>query len=46
VFKVFSFGLHKGLESFSLQIDRFVDKRLFKVSADVAMETAGGSQQH
>jgi len=32
VFKVFSSGLHKGTESFSPLVDRFVDNRLFKVS--------------
>jgi len=51
VFKVLSFGLHKGPESFSPLVDGFVNIRLFKVSPQrphiccLAMETAGGSQQ-
>jgi len=32
VFKVFSFGLYKGPESFSPLVDCFVDNRLFKQS--------------
>jgi len=52
VAKVFSFGLHKSPESFSPLVDRFVDIACSKsahsahTSADVVMETAGGSQQH
>jgi len=52
VFKVFYFGLHTGLESFSTLIGRFVNNHMFKISPHhhqsllVAMETAGGSQQH
>ena len=30
--QVFSFGLHKGPESFSLLVDRFIEYGLFKVS--------------
>jgi len=51
VFKVFSFGLYTGSESFP-QVDGVINNRLFKVSphhhqssAMVAMETADGSQQ-
>jgi len=49
--QLFSFGLHKGPESFSPLVDpvtlsKIACSKSAHMSAVVAMETADGSQQH